>query len=269
MNWPKVVIGIPMERNCHVKALNGIVSVAMNAAVKNWEFMDFAYGRSDNQRNNMVEHFLDSPRFDYLAMLDSDHRHPALTVEWFARIVMKKPEIKFISGLNFRRSEPWEPVAYRQWPGGKYAPLAQWGKGIVEADAVGGAAFMVAREIYEAVEPPWFFRTYTLEEGKIIYTSEDINFCKKVKEKGYKIYLHTGITAPHLYLDEVGDVERFKKWLKTQGAATDELTAQEINQGRIENGRSKNAEPDTIRIREHGGNQGQRNPALAWLGAHR
>jgi len=266
--WPKVLIGIPMERFCHYLSLDGIVQIAMNAGVKGWEFIHFRYGRSDNQRNSFVEYLLANPRFEYLVMLDSDHRHSGTLVNHFVQVVMAKPEIKFISGLNFRRGEPWEPVAYQKRPDGKYAPLYEWGKGLVKVDAVGGAAFMVHREVYESLASPWFFRTYTIENGRVVYHSEDINFCEKVRKAGYDIWVHTQLISPHLYMDQVGDISRFQRYVQEQDDPEAQvLTGEEIRKGRKDGGRSKATESDSVWLREYGGHGSKRDAEMAGVGA--
>jgi len=201
-----------------VEALNGIVALAMRAARYGWGLVDFQYMRTDSNRDRMV-HWLLEGDYEWLLMLDSDHRHDGDIAERFAYVVTQEPHIRVLSGLNFRRGEPWEPMAYLfsdpDDPGSKLVPVSpdQIKPGVMEVDAVTTAALMVHREVFEAMEPPYFYYDYS-KYKRGVSASEDVIWCRRLRrETDYKIYVQTQITSPHLYIDAIGDATRFERWL--------------------------------------------------------
>lgn len=218
---PRIMIGFPSERTVMVEAMNGIVGLAMRAGRYGWPIVDFQYMRTDSNRDRMVHWLLESD-CEWLLMLDSDHRHNPMIAEQFAYIVTEDPEIRVLSGLNFRRGEPHEPMAYllrdRDDPSSKLAAVlpSQIKPGIMEVDAVSTAALMVHREVYEAMQPPWFVYDYS-KYKRGVSASEDIVWCRRLRrETPYKIYVQTQITSPHLYVDEIADVGPFERWMAAQ-----------------------------------------------------
>jgi hypothetical protein len=219
---PKLLIGIPTERTVMVEAMNGIVGLAMRAGRYGWPIVDFQYMRADSNRDRMVWWLLESKQ-DWLLMLDSDHKHDPTIAERFAWVVSQEPDIRILSGLNYRRGTMFEPMAYLLTdPDDITSPLTAISpeyiskEGLLRVDAVSTAALMVHREVFEAMEPPWFVYDYS-KYRRGVSASEDIVWCRRVmRETTYKIYVQTQITSPHLYVDTIADGSRFEQWLAAQ-----------------------------------------------------
>jgi len=212
---PKLLIAVPCERTVLVEAVNGIVSNAITAAAHGWELLAFQYGRTDVARNRMAHKLLKGD-CDALVMLDSDHVHKPLLVEYLAMAAAAHPEIGVIAGLNYRRLPPHEPMAYKADAEGRYGCIAEWGNGMVEVDACSTAAMLIRREVFAALEPPWFAYTYAAYEDGVS-TSEDIAFCKRVKrETSFPIYVHTQLTSPHITTRTITGAD-WECWRKEHG----------------------------------------------------
>jgi hypothetical protein len=68
---------------------------------------------------------------------------------------------------------------------------------LYEVDATGTGCLMVKREVFEQMQPPWF--DYELEAGGTrVFSSEDYSFCRKAKESGCEIWVHTGYECGHV-----------------------------------------------------------------------
>jgi hypothetical protein len=65
---------------------------------------------------------------------------------------------------------------------------------ILEVDAVGFGFILIKREVFEAVGLPWF---ESYHGPRLQYIGEDVMFCKKAQDAGYKIYAHTGVMCSH------------------------------------------------------------------------
>lgn len=104
-----------------------------------------------------------------------------------------------ISGLCVRRVAPYFPAVYNKDESGKHQTIKSgWPrKGLLEVDAVGGAFLLVDTNVFKRVEFPWFaMPEYPKNETGII--GEDMYFCKKAKEAGFKIFVDCDLDIGHL-----------------------------------------------------------------------
>jgi GT2 family glycosyltransferase len=63
-------------------------------------------------------------------------------------------------------------------------------KGLIEIQGVGMACTLIKRKVLETVQKPYFF-----PEPNI---GEDLSFCIRAREAGYKIYCDTNLICGHV-----------------------------------------------------------------------
>lgn len=158
--------------------------------------------RTDKNRNVMLKRILDDqPNMDYILWLDEDMLYPH-------DIICKYLEIDFdvIGCLYFKRTEPFYPVGYVSGtnpikPYRNLIPNTLPENSIVEVDGLGFGGMMVNMRVYKAMgEDKWmhygnhFYLPYDNDDG----LTHDLEFCKNVKQYGFKILLHTGIKPGHI-----------------------------------------------------------------------
>ena len=82
--------------------------------------------------------------------------------------------------------------------------------GVVEVQA-GGSAFLIARRVLETLKPPHF--TYSFDDWGMMTVGEDINFCRKVREAGFKIWAAYSHPCGHIKeMDLVEVHNEVKEW---------------------------------------------------------
>jgi hypothetical protein len=82
---------------------------------------------------------------------------------------------------------------------GKYSYPVEWEDGLVEVDAIGTGCIMIAREVFEKMDPPYFYYPMPeLEDGSINYLSEDWGFSFKCQELDIPMHVDTTTTSPHI-----------------------------------------------------------------------
>ena len=159
-----------------------------------------------NNRNDIVKKFLLTD-FDYLLMLDDDIIPPAdfLTLVDYDKDVIgglcfacknkEGHDIILPLALEKRKSER-EDV---EW---KYRPLKLNGnEGLIEVDAIGTGAMIIARRVLEHPKMKPAFIDYYDKEGLRI-EGLDLSFCRRAKENGFKVYTHTNFPCSHwTYMD--------------------------------------------------------------------
>lgn len=206
--WPRIVVGIPIERA--MSHASQVFFPFMAIAAQGVPMMKFPYGRTDLVRNKMAMELLRSD-FTHLLMLDFDHVHPQYIVQQLAKWVLLSPEVKVVGGLNFRRGAPFDPCAFIQGEDGKFYPPIEWGQGLVEVDQLGTGSILIAREVFEVLDPPWFFNSYD-RVWEDAWPGEDIGFSNKCREKGIKLYVDTTTTSPHM-IDAWVDESSYRQYV--------------------------------------------------------
>lgn len=210
--WPKILLCIPLERALSYadKCFWNFMMIARTGAA----FLPMSYMRTDLYRNKVATELLKSD-FTHLIMLDADHQHPFDIVQRLARWVIADPEIKVVGGLNFRRGEPYEPCAFMQDNQGGVYSIAEWEQGLVQVDAIGTGSILISREVFETLEPPWFYNIYD-HAWTDHYPGEDIGFSKKCYDAGIPLYVDTTTTSPHI-LEAFVTEDTFRGYLAEHG----------------------------------------------------
>jgi hypothetical protein len=77
-------------------------------------------------------------------------------------------------------------------------------EGWAQVDAVGSACLLVHRDVFRAVESPWF--QCSVRNGS--YCNEDFNFCDKARVKGFDVWTHFGFCCKHYKTVNLADYFR-------------------------------------------------------------
>lgn len=148
--------------------------------------------------NQAVEVFMDSD-FTHFINLDIDHIHPENVAYQLAWSAATNPDKLVIGGLNFQRPEPHLPCAWVDQDG-EIVRLEDWDDGIIEVETIGFGCVIIAREVFERVNPPWFMYDYSnMTAGDDYqYPGSDMYFCDKARFAGIRLWCNTDITSPHI-----------------------------------------------------------------------
>jgi beta-1,4-mannosyl-glycoprotein beta-1,4-N-acetylglucosaminyltransferase len=154
-------------------------------------------------RNALVRTFVG----EWLWFMDDDHKFPP-TLLW----QLLDHEVDVIVPLCLKRYYPYEPVIYSCYreadefaPEGHVHVLLDEHRegGLIEVYAAGTAGMLVRRHVLEAIGDPWF------EDHK---WGEDLSFCAKVREAGFKIYCDLDSHLGHISVYTVWPTRRDEQW---------------------------------------------------------
>jgi len=204
----RILVGVPMERTISQHAFFGFWEIAQQG----WALARLEYTRNDIARCKMADFLLDSTDYTHLLMLDSDHKHPPDIVQRLARWFQVYPaQVQIVGGLNFRRGVPYDPCAFIDPGDGHFRRMAEWAQGAMEVEALGTGSVMVAREVFEGMERPFFGYDYDCNYGD--WPGTDMWFSAKCRALGISLWCDTTTTSPH-----IGDLfiaeEQYRAWLK-------------------------------------------------------
>lgn len=138
-------------------------------------------------------------KYDYILFLDSDMQFPEDIIE---KLIAHGKEIT--SGLYFKRQPPYTPLVYKREIKDEevyFYQAKELGKGLYEVDGVGAGCMLIKTEVFTKIEQPFFYPwiSSTKQSG----LSEDLAFCHRAREVGYKIYVDTNVECGHVTQDVV------------------------------------------------------------------
>ena len=186
------LIGVPPFRNgvTHPDILFDLIAIAKQG----WTFLRIENERIDVARNNMAHAMLENLEFTHLLMLDADQRHKPEIVYQLGRRVADDPTRLIVSALYHRRGKPYEPIAFNEDEDGRIYQIKVGIPGIVKVDYLGTGCLLIAREVFERLDEPWFKYDYPAP-GK--FPSEDMWFSRQCKAAGIDLWLDTSIESAH------------------------------------------------------------------------
>lgn len=163
-----------------------------------WPFVRVPYMSSDKARNDMARALLsDETGLTHLVMLDIDHRHDKDTVYRLASHVAEHPERLVVGGLNFRRGAPHDPCVFFVEDDGRYYQMATWPNEPFRVDILGTGCVIIAREVFERTEYPWFYRDLgTLDDPR--NAGDDVTFSLRCRDAGIELWCDPRISSPHM-----------------------------------------------------------------------
>lgn len=124
--------------------------------------------------------------FDYVMWLDSDMTFPpTLMLDLIAQ------DKDIVTGICAMRRKPFLPCIFKEDDG--YKAITEWSDRLFEVDACGFGAVLTKVSVLEKM-----FDTYQTCFQPIYGFGEDLSFCKRAKELGYKIYANPNVEIGHI-----------------------------------------------------------------------
>jgi hypothetical protein len=203
----KVAVGIPLKGHTPPKSYNDRMLMAFTLGQKEaegrlnndpvrYEFYWFFVGEIfiPFAREFLAEMAL-KHECDYLFMIDDDMLAP-----FDLPFQLLKHDRDIVGALAFTRNAPHNPVIYQLKQGWDKVSRSRYyanqhilnypRNSLVECDAIGFGAVLIKTELFKKMPKPWFMSSAS--------TGEDVLFCAKAREAGFKIYMDTAQKLGHL-----------------------------------------------------------------------
>lgn len=146
-------------------------------------------------RNQMAAQALEK-RAKYIWFLDDDVAPPFHAIRQLI-ITLENSDAMVAAGIYCAKTIPTEPVVYR---GNGQGAFWHWKVGdIFEVTGVGTGCMVIKTELFNHLPQPWF-KTVDLPgtpEIPVVQETDDMYFCDKVIDAGYKILADTNVQCVH------------------------------------------------------------------------
>ena len=137
-------------------------------------------------RNVCVEHFMSRPNYDYMLFLDSDISIPPDGLEKL--LSLNVPVAAGACGIVLRGRPVWN---YALLVNGEIGITRKLPEKPLLVDGCGAGCLLIKREVFEAIERPWFQWEYKQWRG------EDFSFTAKCRDAGLDVVVHPGVVCGH------------------------------------------------------------------------
>lgn len=186
---PKLLIGLPHKDNVTLEWALAFRNLQINIP----SVFTCSRGTPIDMARNEIVKSAQAHGVEWIFFLDTDVVCPPDTI---TRLLSYN--LPIVSGTYWTRAPPLEPTVWREVPGGKQCIPFQPGQ-MVEADFIGSGCLLVHMSVFDHIEKPYFEWTLSFKDPNDFMkgTSEDFDFCKKVRARGYKIMVDTSIICRH------------------------------------------------------------------------
>ena len=212
-NIKKILIGLPNTGYFHFTTVSSLVSLIIPENYR-ISFRFISNCLIYDARESLSKFAIDND-FDYLFMVDSDMVLPPNTIVELLKTLDSGYDLA--TGLIFKRTYPFQPCFYSSarinQQGEKFTSslegIIKWNDNeILPIEACGMASCLIKVDCLKQLDLPLF---YPFPE-----IGEDITFCIKFRQKGFKLALNTGLDIGHLAthpIDSRYQQEALDSWL--------------------------------------------------------
>jgi GR25 family glycosyltransferase involved in LPS biosynthesis len=186
-----ILIAIPTNKYIEPETMKAIYNLEVPPGYKT--YFQYFYGYQIDQIRNLISQW--AVHYDYLFSVDSDIAFKNDTLKKFL-----EHDVDMVSGLYIQRKENQHTLEVYEsniHGGNSNIPYEKI-KNIpfLEIAACGMGCVLIKSKVLKDVGYPQFVYHSAIDHKNTI--SEDVDFCRKVKSKGFKIYADTTIQCSHI-----------------------------------------------------------------------
>jgi hypothetical protein len=143
--------------------------------------------------NTVIRHAQEM-EFEWVWIMGDDHSFEPGTL-----LKLLVHDVDLVVPHVLKRTPPWPPVVYsHQDEDGWYVAADLPLEGLTEIHAAGSAGMLVRKRVLDALEDPWF-----QPAPDAAGLNEDLYFCQKVREAGFKLYCDPAVRMGHIAVHTV------------------------------------------------------------------
>ena len=187
----KVLIGIPCMATVHTKTAFSLFNLKRPEGVE-VELVMEVNGEVARCRNLLAERAVKGG-FTHILFIDSDMKfNPDILEKMLAH------DTDIVGVMYHQRRLPLRnnlmPLNVEEIKGQNKTVEFQVNEDLFEVNWVGTGIMLVKTDVFKKLATPWFTFIHSDEE----YVGEDVYFCRKAREAGYKIYVDASVAVRHV-----------------------------------------------------------------------
>jgi hypothetical protein len=187
----RILIAIPTARNIEPSTFKAIYDLKIPDGYTA-DFQYF-YGYNIDQIRNLIADWT-VKGYDYLFAVDSDIAFASDTLAKFLSY-----DVDVVSGIYIQRIPGTHNIEIYESTANGGTKRMSWhqlqGQGLTEVAGCGFGCVLVKREVFEAVGYPQFEYFSALDHNNTV--SEDTDFCRKARDRGFKIWADPTVCCEH------------------------------------------------------------------------
>lgn len=192
-NTKRILLAIPTAKNIEADTFKSIYDLDVPEGYE----IDFQYfyGYNVEQVRNLIAHYAIHNGYDYLFSVDSDIVLPS---DCLRKMIEHDKDI--ITGVYIQRIPNTHTIeVYGVTPTGGMAHIPYEeieGAGLVEVAGCGFGCVLVKRDVLVGIEYPHFVYQSAIDHKDTV--SEDVYFCMKARDNGFRVWVDASILCDHL-----------------------------------------------------------------------
>jgi len=187
----QILIAIPTGRNIEAETFRSIYNLKVPEGYTTR--FEYFFGYQIDQIRNLISDW--AQHYDYLLAVDSDIVLPQNALE---KMIAADKDI--VSGIYIQRIPGTHTIEiFEATPNGGCDHIS-WekltGKGLTEVAGCGMGACLIKGEVFRKLDYPYFFYKSSIDFSETV--SEDVFFCQKARENGFRIWADPSIICDHI-----------------------------------------------------------------------
>ena len=188
----RILIAIPTNKNIEAVTFKSIYDLVVPDGYETT--FQFFWGYQVDQVRNLIAHWTINGAYDYLFAVDSDISFPPDTL---AKLLSHDKDL--VCGVYIQRIPGTHTIEVMRRNNRGGITHVDWAdikdQGLVPIDGCGFGCALIKAEMLHTMEYPQFLYKSAIDHANTI--SEDVYFCMKAAEKGYKLWCDTSVICEH------------------------------------------------------------------------
>lgn len=206
---PGLFIGIPSGgRMVDIRWALSLQGIAANAPVGTCVTMQIQISTDRAANREYLAEQAIAAGSRYLFMVDDDTVCPNHTLKSLIYEIEKDPKIMVAGGIYGTKEYPSVPLVFKRLGDGAFW---NWKVGeVFDCEGLATGCMLIKTDVFKELPKPWFYEPHEAPEDEsrrvgdtdipVVHTggTDDLYFCKKVIDAGYRIVAHGGVLCPHI-----------------------------------------------------------------------
>ena len=188
----KILIAIPTARNIEATTFKSVYDLEVPDGYET--FFQFFFGYQVDQVRNLIADWVVNGKYDYLFSVDSDISFAPDTLKKFLA-----HNVDAVSGVYRQRNADVQIIELfesNDKGGFTHIPYEKLkGQGLYEVGAMGFGCALIKHKVFADIGYPQFQYHSAIDHANTF--SEDLDFCRKANNKGFRMYADTSVICDH------------------------------------------------------------------------